>query len=148
MGTSERGRRPCSLWPLINQRASSTLQEKEEEEEERMDELQVVEFVATYLKKKGFSEAENALQAEIQRNKSSNNTNPIDILNDPELSKFFRTFSEYTPLFSFSLLMSFFIFYFLGLNFVYYWILLIIEVTLIVWVLGFRNFRTEIVLNF
>ncbi|GAY44330.1 hypothetical protein CUMW_081340 [Citrus unshiu] len=90
----ERGRRPCSLWPLINQRASSTLQEKEEEEEERMDELQVVEFVATYLKKKGFSEAENALQAEIQRNKSSNNTNPIDILNDPELSKFFRTFSE------------------------------------------------------
>ncbi|KAH9760369.1 transcription initiation factor TFIID subunit 5 [Citrus sinensis] len=59
-----------------------------------MDELQVVEFVATYLKKKGFSEAENALQAEIQRNKSSNNTNPIDILNDPELSKFFRTFSE------------------------------------------------------
>ena len=113
-----------------------------------MDELQVVEFVATYLKKKGFSEAENALQAEIQRNKSSNNTNPIDILNDPELSKFFRTFSEYTPLFSFSLLMSFFIFYFLGLNFVYYWILLIIEVTLILWVLGFRNFMTERVLTF
>ncbi|KAJ4707789.1 Transcription initiation factor TFIID subunit 5 [Melia azedarach] len=59
-----------------------------------MDELQVVEFVATYLKKKGFSDAENALQAEIQRNKNSNNSNPIDILNDPELSKFFRSFSE------------------------------------------------------
>lgn len=70
-----------------------------EEEEEKMDELQVVEFVATYLKKKGFSDAENALQAEIQRNKNSNNSNPIDILNDPELSKFFRSFSEYFSLF-------------------------------------------------
>ncbi|KAK0571240.1 hypothetical protein LWI29_012996 [Acer saccharum] len=66
-----------------------------------MDEMQVVEFVATYLKKKGFSEAENALQAEIQRTKnnssssgSNNNNNAVDVLNDPELSKFFRSLSE------------------------------------------------------
>ncbi|KAK1550253.1 hypothetical protein Q3G72_016187 [Acer saccharum] len=40
---------------------------------ETMEELQVVEFAATYLKKKGFGEAENALQAQIQRSNSSNN---------------------------------------------------------------------------
>ncbi|KAK2640313.1 hypothetical protein Ddye_028108 [Dipteronia dyeriana] len=66
-----------------------------------MDEMQVVEFVATYLKKKGFSEVENALQAEIQRTKNSsssnsnnNNNNTVGILNDPELSKFFCSLSE------------------------------------------------------
>ncbi|KAK2640329.1 hypothetical protein Ddye_028124 [Dipteronia dyeriana] len=59
-----------------------------------MDEMQVVEFVATYLKKKGFSEVENALQAEIQRtknnsssNSNNNNNNTVDILNAPNSPK-------------------------------------------------------------
>ena len=62
---------------------------------ESMEELQVVEFVvefaATYLKKKGFDEAENALQTQIQRSNSSNN-NAVYVLNDLVISKFFRYF--------------------------------------------------------
>ncbi|XP_031279600.1 transcription initiation factor TFIID subunit 5 isoform X2 [Pistacia vera] len=60
-----------------------------------MDDSRLTDFVTTFLKKKGFNEAETAFRAELQRkNNNSSNNNSIDVLNDPELSKFFRSFSE------------------------------------------------------
>ncbi|TXG62299.1 hypothetical protein EZV62_013662 [Acer yangbiense] len=68
---------------------------------ESMEELQVVELAATYLKKKGFGEAENTLQAQIQRSNSSNNNavynalrnNAVHVHNGPGISKFCCSFS-------------------------------------------------------
>ncbi|OMO61582.1 hypothetical protein CCACVL1_23405 [Corchorus capsularis] len=55
-----------------------------------MENLQAVNnFVAAYLKKKGFKEAEQLL--EDLQNKDSN---PIDFHNDPELSKFIHHFAQ------------------------------------------------------
>ncbi|KAJ0091469.1 hypothetical protein Patl1_12575 [Pistacia atlantica] len=63
--------------------------------DEKMDDSRLTDFVTTFLKKKGFNEAETAFRAELQRkNNNSSNNNSIDVLNDPELSKFFRSFSE------------------------------------------------------
>ncbi|XP_044464293.1 transcription initiation factor TFIID subunit 5-like [Mangifera indica] len=60
-----------------------------------MDDSRLTDFVTTFLKKKGFNEAETAFRAELQRkNNNGANNNSIDVLNDPELSKFFRSFSE------------------------------------------------------
>ncbi|XP_044472590.1 transcription initiation factor TFIID subunit 5-like [Mangifera indica] len=60
-----------------------------------MDDSRLTDFVTTFLKKKGFNEAETALRAELQRkNNNSPGNESINVLNDPELSKFFRSFSE------------------------------------------------------
>ncbi|KAK6237046.1 hypothetical protein SCA6_012383 [Theobroma cacao] len=58
--------------------------------EERMDNMQAVNsFVAAYLKKKGFKEAEQLLE-DLQNKDSA----PIDFHNDPELAKFIYHFSQ------------------------------------------------------
>ncbi|XP_057985567.1 transcription initiation factor TFIID subunit 5 isoform X2 [Hevea brasiliensis] len=56
-----------------------------------MDEEQVVKFVETYLKKKGFKQAELAFQDEVQHN---SNANSVDIHSDPDLSLLLLSLSQ------------------------------------------------------
>ena len=58
--------------------------------EAKMENMQAVNsFVAAYLKKKGFKEAEQLL-ADLQNKDST----PVDFHNDPELAKFIHHFSQ------------------------------------------------------
>ncbi|XP_050220004.1 transcription initiation factor TFIID subunit 5 [Mercurialis annua] len=57
-----------------------------------MDEEAVVKFVETYLKKKGFKQAELAFHDEVHRNNS--NSNSISIHSDPDLSHLLLTLSQ------------------------------------------------------
>ncbi|WCJ30379.1 Transcription initiation factor TFIID subunit 5 [Euphorbia peplus] len=56
-----------------------------------MDEEQVVKFVETYLKKKGFKQAELAFHDEVQRN---SNSNSVDVHSDPDLSNLLLAISQ------------------------------------------------------
>ncbi|KDP33523.1 hypothetical protein JCGZ_07094 [Jatropha curcas] len=56
-----------------------------------MDEDQVVKFVETYLKKKGFKQAELAFHDEVQH---SSNANSLDIHTDPDLSALLLSLSQ------------------------------------------------------
>ncbi|CAI0441457.1 unnamed protein product [Linum tenue] len=56
-----------------------------------MDEEQVVKFVETYLKKKGFKQAELAFHEEVQKN---SNANSIKIHSDPDLSNLILSLSK------------------------------------------------------
>ncbi|XP_021644951.1 transcription initiation factor TFIID subunit 5 isoform X2 [Hevea brasiliensis] len=56
-----------------------------------MDEEQVVKFVETYLKKKGFKQAELAFHDEVQHN---SNANSVDIHSDPDLSLLLLSLSQ------------------------------------------------------
>lgn len=97
--------------------------------DESMDDSRLTDFVTTFLKKKGFNEAETAFRAELQRkNNNGANNNSIDVLNDPELSKFFRSFSEY--FFALSLL-----------NFLYYF-LCVLRASKFISVLGLPSFNS------
>ncbi len=57
----------------------------------KMDEEQVVKFVETYLKKKGFKQAELAFHDEVQHN---SNANSVDIHSDPDLSLLLLSLSQ------------------------------------------------------
>ncbi|MBA0639115.1 hypothetical protein Goklo_022167 [Gossypium klotzschianum] len=58
--------------------------------ESTMENMQAVNsFVAAYLKKKGFKEAEQLLE-DLQKKESA----PIDFHNDPDLAKFIHHFSQ------------------------------------------------------
>jgi transcription initiation factor TFIID subunit 5 len=61
-----------------------------------MDEEAVVKFVETYLKKKGFKQAELAFQEEIQQQqqKQNNSKNAINIHSDPDLSTLLHSLSQ------------------------------------------------------
>ncbi|KAJ4826461.1 Transcription initiation factor TFIID subunit 5 [Turnera subulata] len=56
-----------------------------------MDEEAVMKFVETYLKKKGFKQAELAFQDEAQHN---SNANSLDIHSDPDLSPLLLSLSQ------------------------------------------------------
>ncbi|XP_048227970.1 transcription initiation factor TFIID subunit 5 isoform X2 [Ricinus communis] len=56
-----------------------------------MDEEQVVKFVETYLKKKGFKQAELAFHDEVQRNSRANS---VDVHSDPDLSTLLLSLSQ------------------------------------------------------
>ncbi|XP_021890656.1 transcription initiation factor TFIID subunit 5 [Carica papaya] len=58
-----------------------------------MEGEQLDEFVLAYLRKKGFKLAAKGLEEDLQQNNSSSHKS-IDFQNDPELSKFFRSFSK------------------------------------------------------
>ncbi|KAG5244443.1 transcription initiation factor TFIID [Salix suchowensis] len=57
-----------------------------------MDEEAVVKFVETYLKKKGFKQAELAFHEEIQQQNNSNNA--VNIHSDPDLSTLLHSLSQ------------------------------------------------------
>ncbi|XP_062164343.1 transcription initiation factor TFIID subunit 5 [Alnus glutinosa] len=61
-----------------------------------MEEDQIEKFVAAYLKKKGFKQAEHAFQEERQQQSSKNNSSSstTNSLSDPDLAKHLLAFSE------------------------------------------------------
>jgi transcription initiation factor TFIID subunit 5 len=64
-----------------------------------MEEDQIEKFVATYLKKKGFKQAEHAFQEERQHQQSKNTSSSsitTNSLSDPDLAKHLLAFSEYS----------------------------------------------------
>ncbi|CAN1243402.1 Transcription initiation factor TFIID subunit 5 [Linum perenne] len=62
-----------------------------------MDEERVVKFVETFLKKKGFKQAEHAFHDEVQKN---SNANSINIHSDPDLSNLLLLLSHAVPFLS------------------------------------------------
>ena len=58
-----------------------------------MDEEAVVKFVETYLKKKGFKQAELAFHEEIQQQQNNSNK-AINIHSDPDLSTLLHSLSQ------------------------------------------------------
>lgn len=59
----------------------------------RMDEEQIANFVAAYLKKKGFKETEQAFQEELRQNKTNSSSSSSSI--DLDFAKHLLSFSEY-----------------------------------------------------